>query len=235
MSLATNWPAFLIAVVVVSITPGPAMALVIRRSALRGLRAGLATVAGLELGLYCWALLVASGVAVVAASQAGYLALKVVGCVVLGWLALRSFRAWPEHRRTPSAAGPATPEPGRDAPAATPRAGALAAVSTRPRLATLRAVGEGLIVQPANPKAAIFLLALYPQFVAREAPLFAATAVLGVVQVAIETVLYGALALFVARAADWSGSSVVRRRLEALTGTVLLALGVRLALSDRSG
>jgi threonine/homoserine/homoserine lactone efflux protein len=214
--LVTSLPAFLVAVVLVSATPGPAFALVVRRTAVRGLGYGLATVAGLEIGLYVWALLVASGFAVVAASEAGYLILKVVGCCVLLWLAWRSFRAWWLERREntvgPAATGGST-EP-------------------RPR-GLLWATGEGMVVQLANPKAAVFLLALYPQFVPRDRPLFATTAVLGLLQVAVEICVYGALALGVARAGSWFRSSVVRRRLEATTGTVLVALGVRLALSDR--
>src|SRR5262245_27866742 len=214
MGLATNLPAFVVAVVLVSASPGPAFALVVRRTALRGLGYGLATIAGLELGLYLWALLVASGFAVVAASEAGYLALKVVGCCVLLWLAVRSFRAWHAERR---------------------RATDLdldAAVVAVPR-GRLWAVGEGFVVQLANPKAAVFLLALYPQFVPHDRPMFATTAMLGVLQVAVECCVYGVLALGVARATAWFSRSAVRRRLEAVTGTVLLALGLRLALSDR--
>jgi threonine/homoserine/homoserine lactone efflux protein len=213
--LVTDLPAFVLAVVLVSASPGPAFALVVRRTALRGLGYGLATIAGLEVGLYLWALLVASGFAVVAASEAGYLALKVVGCCVLLWLAIRSFRAWYAERGraddpAPDAAAPTAPNRGR-----------------------LWAVGEGFVVQMANPKAAVFLLALYPQFVPADRPLFATTAVLGVLQVTVECCVYAALALAVARADRWFHRSVVRRRLEAATGTVLLALGVRLALSDR--
>lgn len=215
--MVTSLPAFLVAVVVVSLTPGPAFALVVRRTALRGLRYGVATVLGLEVGLYAWALLVAAGFAVVAASELGYLVLKVVGCLVLGWLAVRSLRAWWRERRAPTTYDPAA------APPAPSRRG------------LVWAAGEGLVVQLANPKAAVFLLALYPQFVPRDQPLFAATAALGVLQVSVETVLYVGLAVGVARAASWFRSSVVRRRLEALTGAVLLGLGIRLALSDRPG
>jgi threonine/homoserine/homoserine lactone efflux protein len=216
MHLVTNLPAFLLAVVLVSATPGPAFVLVVRRTALRGLAYGFATIAGLEIGLYVWALLVASGFAVVAASEAGYVALKVVGCAVLTWLAWRSFRAWHEERRHPTEVEPT-----------------LASGGTGARRSRWRAVGEGLVVQLANPKAAVFLLALYPQFVPDDRPLFRTTAVLGVLQVATEIVVYGSLALGVARARTWFRRSAVRRRLEAVTGSVLLALGVRLALSER--
>ena len=56
MELATSLPAFLLAVLLISASPGPAMALIFRRAALRGLAGAVPTVLGLELGLYCWAL-----------------------------------------------------------------------------------------------------------------------------------------------------------------------------------
>lgn len=221
--LVTNLPAFLLAVVLVSATPGPAFVLVVRRTAVRGLGYGLATVVGLEIGLYVWALLVASGFAVVAASEAGYLVLKVVGCGVLFWLAWRSFAAWRAERHYPTDLDPG--------------AGAVVdpadAVDPARRRGRLWAVGEGFVVQMANPKAAVFLLALYPQFVPADRPLFATTAVLGLLQVAVECCVYGALALGVSRANTWFRRSVVRRRLEATTGAVLVALGLRLAVSER--
>jgi threonine/homoserine/homoserine lactone efflux protein len=202
---AINLPAFLFAVVVITATPGPAVALIVRRTALRGLRYGLATVVGLEIGLYTWALLVASGFAVVAASEFGYAVLKVIGCLVLGWLAIRSFRTLDQSMSDDHDVG-------------------------RERN-WFWALGEGFVVQLANPKAAVFLLALYPQFVPRDQPLFQSTAILGVLQVLIETALYGSLAVGVTRASSWFRTSTVRRRMEALTGTVLVALGLRLALS----
>ena len=45
-------------------------------------------------------------------------------------------------------------------------------------------------MQLANPKAAVFMIAFYPQFVPAEGPVFATTALLGLLQITIETVLY---------------------------------------------
>ena len=70
MELATSLPAFLLAVLLISASPGPAMALIFRRAALRGLAGAVPTVLGLELGLYCWALFAGAGfAALVAASE----------------------------------------------------------------------------------------------------------------------------------------------------------------------
>src|SRR3954470_2927074 len=86
VDLASTLPAFLLAVLLISASPGPAMALIFRRAALRGLAGAVPTVLGLELGLYCWALFAGAGGALVAASEVAYLALRVVGAAVLLYL-----------------------------------------------------------------------------------------------------------------------------------------------------
>lgn len=52
MDLIGPLPAFLLAVLLISASPGPATALILRRVALRGTRAAVPTVLGLEAGLY---------------------------------------------------------------------------------------------------------------------------------------------------------------------------------------
>lgn len=90
MDLIHLLPAFVVAVVLISASPGPAMALILRRAALGGFRGAVPTVVGLEAGLYLWALLAAAGFsALVAASEMAFLALRVVGAAVLVGLGLR--------------------------------------------------------------------------------------------------------------------------------------------------
>ena len=88
-------------------------------------------------------------------------------------------------------------------------------------------------MQLANPKAAVLVLAVYPQFVPVDRPVFATTALLGLLQVGLETRPYLALAAGVARAGSWFRRPRIRRRLEAVSGTVLVALGLRVAVSGR--
>jgi threonine/homoserine/homoserine lactone efflux protein len=208
-------PAFVLAVLLISASPGPAMALIFRRAALRGLRGAVPTVLGLELGLYAWALFAGAGfAALVAASEVGYLVLRVVGAAVLLYLGIKAWRtAWLARRDGAAAVGEEFP-----------------AVAGR-RWWT--AFGEGLVVQLANPKAAVFMIAFYPQFVPADGPVFATTALLGLLQVTIETVLYLALAAGVARAGVWFRRPAVRRRMEAVSGTVLVGLGLRVAVTSR--
>lgn len=230
MDLFAMMPAFVLAVVLISASPGPAMALILRRAALHGFRAAVPTVLGLELGLYLWALAAAGGLAVlVAASETAYLVLRVVGACVLVYLGVRAFQAaWAERRALslPDETGPGT----SDEAAAEGSPGTRGA---RRRRAGRRAFAEGLVVQVANPKAAVFMLAFYPQFVPADMPLFPTTAALALLQVLLETGLYLALAAGVSRAGGWFRTPRIRQRLEAASGTVLVALGLRIAASGR--
>jgi threonine/homoserine/homoserine lactone efflux protein len=88
------------------------------------------------------------------------------------------------------------------------------------------------MVQLANPKAAMFMIAFYPQFVPADMPLFTTAAALALLQVALEIVLYLALAAGVARAGAWFRRPAVRRRLDAVSGAVLVGLGVRVAATS---
>jgi len=210
MDLVSLLPGFVVAVVLISASPGPAMALILRRAAVHGFRGAVPTVLGLEAGLYLWALFAAAGLAaLVAASEVAYLVLRVVGAGFLLYLGIKAWRsAW---RPAPSSDDAMVTTGGGWAPA----------------------FGEGVLVMLANPKAAAFMIAFYPQFVPADRPLFATTAVLAVLQVVIEIVVYLSLAAVVGRASGWFRRSAIRRRLDAVSGTVLVALGVRMAVESR--
>lgn len=211
MDLVASLPAFVLAVVLISVSPGPAMALILRRAAIRGFGDTVPTVLGIEAGLYLWALAAAAGfAALLAASEVAYLVLRVMGAGVLVYLGGRVlWGLWRDRGRATDAV-------------------------TAPRPPTRRgrwaAFGEGLAVNLANPKAAVFMIAFYPQFVPADAALFATTAALALLQVAIELTLYLALAAGVARTGAWFRRPVVCRRMEAASGTVLVALGARVAV-----
>jgi threonine/homoserine/homoserine lactone efflux protein len=208
-TVGSSLPAFALAVLLISVAPGPAMALILRRAALRGMSGALPTVLGLEAGMFVWALVAGTGfAALVAASELAYLVLRVVGA---GVLLLLGVRAWLAAWR---GTGEAPPEP--------------IGPSGRRWWA---AFCEGAVVQIANPKAAILMIAFYPQFVPADGAVFATTAVFGAVQVLLELVFYLALTAGVARAAAWFRRPRIRRRIEAVTGTVLIALGLRVAVS----
>jgi threonine/homoserine/homoserine lactone efflux protein len=207
VELLRQLPAFVGAVLVISAVPGPAVALLIRRCSVGGFRAGVPVVFGLELGLYFWILAAGAGLAaLVATSAVAFTVLRVVGAAVLLGLGVQAFRA--ARRGEYAQLGPAS---------VLPRSGFL----------------TGLLTNLANPKAAVFTFAFYPQFIPHGYPLLPTAAVLGLLQVGMEIAVYLGFAALVGRARSWFTRARIRRRLDALCGTVLVGLGLRVAAESR--
>jgi threonine/homoserine/homoserine lactone efflux protein len=206
--MTPDLPAFALAVLVIAATPGPAVLLIVRRASLDGARAALATIAGLELGILIWAAAAASGLTALAlAIPASLQALRIVGAVVLALLGIRALvGAWRL------------------------RAGG-EEVSLAPTPRGRARFVEALLVQLSNPKAAVFMLAFFPQFIPPGADVAPTTALLVVVQIAVETVLFVAIALLAGLARGLLARPKVRRGMETLSGVVLIALAGRLAVS----
>lgn len=207
----TALPAFLLVVLITAASPGPAMALIFQRAGLHGFRAAIPTVLGVEVGLFLWAIAVGLGLAaLVAASEIAFIVLKIIGAVFLVYLGVRALlRGWRMRGDQPHAVS--EPQPSR----------------------AHNAFFEALIVQLANPKAALFLFAFYPQFLPPTGPVLRESVVLGLIQVGVETVLYLGLAALVGRAAAWFAKTKIRRRFEYASGVVLIALGLRVAVAAR--
>jgi len=199
-------PAFLAIAVVVVLTPGPATALVVRNSLRGGPRAAWATTAGNSTGILAWALASVLGIsALVAASEAAFATLKIVGAVVLVWLGVQAWRR--------SRAG-LPPEPADYARGA-------------------NHYREGLITSFANPKLAVFFVALFPQFVPENESVLAATLTMAAIIVAMDLVYFTGLSVLVSRTRHAFVERGWTRRMERIAGTVFIALGLRLALTDR--
>jgi threonine/homoserine/homoserine lactone efflux protein len=193
---------FLGIAVLVSLVPGPATALVVRSAVLHGRREAFHTVLGNSTGIVFWAVASALGIsALVAASEAAFLVLRVLGACVLVWLGVQALR------------GTAT-------------------VEERPRGARTP-YGQGLLTSAANPKLAVFFIALLPQFVPAGAPVLPWTLAMAVILICVDLLYFSALAWVVARARHALMGSSLARRVEQLTGAVMIGLGVRVALESR--
>ena len=110
----------------------------------------------------------------------------------------------------------------------------LAAVRRRPaHVVARRASGserrQGLLSNLGNPKMAVFFSSLLPQF----GDSFPVLLGLGLLFCALTLTWLSAYALAVARAGDVLRRPRVRRTIDAVTGTALVALGLRLATTDR--
>jgi threonine/homoserine/homoserine lactone efflux protein len=206
---------FLGLAVVVIVTPGPDTALTIRNTIAGGRAAGLGTGLGVASGQAIWTLAAAAGVAaLLVASEPAFLALKYAGAAYLVFLGLQTL------------AGAVRPSAARHAPEP-----ALPAV--RARLPVRTAWRQGMVSDLANPKMAVFYTSLLPQFTPADGPAFPVLLGLGVI---FSLMTFSWLALYataVDRLSDLLGRTGVRRALDAAMGTVLVALGGRLALEKR--
>ncbi|MEU5694746.1 LysE family translocator [Actinosynnema sp. NPDC020468] len=83
--------AFVAASFLIALSPGPGTAMVLRQS-VRGRGSALATVAGMEVGVACWAVAAALGLSVLlTASEVAYHALRIAGALFLVYLGVKAF------------------------------------------------------------------------------------------------------------------------------------------------
>lgn len=204
--------AFIAVAAVLVITPGPDFAVVVR-NALRGRRQGVATTAGTVSGLMVHTAVAALGLsAILAASAVVFTGVKVAGAGYLCWLGLRALRS----------AGSHDPEPGDHRRPVT-------------LLRTRLAFRQGLLTNVLNPKAPLIFLSVLPQFIPRGAAVLPRTLLLSVILVGLATAWYLTLAGLVATLQPVLSRPAVRRRLDRVTGVVLIGLGIRLVLEQRPG
>ncbi|RLL69424.1 LysE family translocator [Streptomyces sp. Z26] len=211
---------FLGACLLIALSPGPSTVLIIRNS-LRGRRTGMLTVLGNETGVFVWGLVAAFGLsALLAASEAAYDVLRFVGAGVLIVFGVQAIRA----ARRGDGTGPA---PYADASTGGDGGGSGAAAESR---AGRRAYRAGLLMNLANPKAALFAMSFLPQFVPSGAPQLPAMVGLAALWAVFEVGYYATYVWGVGRLKRLLTRPRVHRRLEQVSGGVLLALGARLAL-----
>jgi threonine/homoserine/homoserine lactone efflux protein len=192
---------------VVIMTPGPDTALTIRNVLLGGRSAGVATAFGVVAGQATWAVAASAGVvSILLASEALFQAVKLAGALYLIYLGARSlWSAW--------------------------RGGApIAAPGRRSNAGAFR---QGLISNLANPKMAVFFASILPQFAPRHGAVFATLLALGALFCAMTLAWLSLYSVAIGRLREVFNASRVRRALEGLTGAALVALGVRLAASER--
>ncbi|MGW3772118.1 LysE family translocator [Actinomadura verrucosospora] len=213
--------AFAGAAVLIALVPGPSTVVIMRQSLRSGRRAGLWAVLGNETGVLLWGVAAAVGLsALLAASRLAYEGLRVAGAVVLVWFGVRAL--WGARR-----GGPAATAAGEDLRDERGGGGAGAGASG------WRSYRLGLVTNFANPKAGVFAVSFLPQFVPEGWPVAAVLVGFSVLWALIDLVWYTAVVWLVGSARRVLGRPVVRRRLDQVSGVVLVGLGVRLAAEAR--
>jgi threonine/homoserine/homoserine lactone efflux protein len=213
--------AFVVVAGLLTITPGADMALVMRHALSGGTRPAFLASLGICLGTLLWGAASALGVAVVFARSAfAFAVLKYVGGAYLVYLGARALRGAVVSRGRPSG----RPHEGPEGP------------PLRARGLTngqWRAFAQGLFTNLLNPKVAVFYVTFLPQFVVPDRPVLSQSLFLAAMHVAMGLVWLTIYARFIDRMAAALLTDRVRRRIEAATGAVLMALGIRLALARR--
>lgn len=217
--MLTSVIAFVGAAGLVAMVPGPSTVVIVRQTVTSGRRSGLAAIAGNEVGVLFWGVAAALGLtALLTASRLAYESMRIAGAVFLIVFGVRAL--W--RARRPAAAALAAADPGTTADA---DAGVGAGRGRSFRL--------GVLTNLANPKAGVFAVSFLPQFVPPGASVAATLLLLSVLWVLIDMVWYSGLVWLVGGAARFLGASGLRRRLEQVSGVVLVGLGVRLAIEPR--
>ena len=207
--IEASWTLFIIASLVLIATPGQDMILVMSRSIVQGPRAGVATAAGVSVGLVGHTILAALGLgAILRTSDVLFVVLKLVGAAYLIYLGVGLLRAKGHELTMPSSA--------LRSPA--------------------RLFVDGALSNISNPKIAIFFFAFLPQFIPPAAtnPTLSIF-VLGLVFAALTFLMKAPIGLFAGTLSGWlRARPAVLKWLFRTSGAVLVGLGVRLALERRS-
>jgi len=198
---------FLVAALILAITPGPGIAYVVARTVAGGRAEGLASCLGTALGGMVHVLAAAAGLSLlVAQSATAFTVVKYVGAVYLIYLGIRLLTQ--KERGVPS------PD----------------AVARGPR----RALLEGIVVEVLNVKTALFFLAFLPQFIQTTAPVIPQLVLLGTICVVLNTLVDVAAVVSSARLLASPAVRAARARLlRRASGSTMVALGVYLALAKR--
>lgn len=206
--LEAQWLLFLLASVVVIITPGQDMILVMSRSVTQGTRAGLATSAGVSAGLVGHTMLATVGLgALLRTSEWLFVAIKLAGAAYLLYLGIQLLLTRSAHFSA-TASAPHSPA---------------------------RLLVTGAVSNISNPKIAVFYFAFLPQFVARDAAHPTLTIlVLGLLFAALTFVIKGPVAILAGRlSARLRSPPSELAWLFRCSGVVMVGLALRLALSRR--
>jgi threonine/homoserine/homoserine lactone efflux protein len=171
----------------------------------------LANIAGNSIGVLIWGALSALGVsALIAANEVAYDVLRLTGAGFLLYLGARALLA----RGSASVVSVAAP-----------------AESNGNGLAW-RAARKGLVNCLANPKLAVFFVALFPQFLTPGTPVLPAALGMAGVIVLLDVIVYGSVAIVVDRFRQ-AIRPIFMRRLSQASGAVLVLFGLRLAREAR--
>lgn len=205
-----QFPAFVLVVVALNLTPGPDITYIVGQTVAHGRRAGILSVLGISLGGCVHTILCAFGLTtLIAASPWAFTVIKYVGGVYLVYMGgkLLLYKATKSKNEV-----------------------------FIPRLTNRALVFRGFLTNVSNPKVLLFYITFFPQFVRPDSPnKTAAFIVLGAVFVALGFIHDSGVAWLAGNAVSSARlGSAGKFWMNRIVGLVFVALGVQLALSYHS-
>ena len=199
--------AFVLAASVLILIPGPNVTLIVANSLTYGARCAFTTIAGATLAQMAQLSLTVAGMTTVMSAMAGWFDwLRWLGVAYLLWLGVSMWRS----------------APAKMVDGATPRERAG------------RLFWQGFVVSLTNPKTLLFYAAFLPQFVDPAVAPMPQFALLSLTLLVISLTFDSSYCLLAGRIRPWLRGAAVERLRNRVTGTLLVASGVGLALARRS-
>jgi threonine/homoserine/homoserine lactone efflux protein len=198
--------AFALTALIIEITPGPNMTYLAALSLSSGMRTGFAAVAGIAIGLMTYGIVAALGLAaVIDSSPLLYGILRWGGVAYLLWLAWETWSS--ELETAPDATDGSDGEP-------------------------WIAFRRGLITNLLNPKAAVFYVAVLPEFIRPGAgPVMSQTLALSAVYVTIATAIHAGIVALAGSLQSMVAASNSRRMILRLLALALVVIAIWFALT----
>lgn len=201
-------PAFVVIAVLLIVTPGPDMALIAHNAIAGGRGPALFTAFGIMVGLLVWAAASVLGLAALLATSAeAFRIVTLVGAAYLVYLGVRTLLSL----------CPVADVSGSDAIP----------------MQTGSAFRQGLLTNLLNPKIAVLFTGLIPQFVSPGPAAALESLVLAGIFISLGLFWITGFAIVASAAAQWLRRPRVNRVITAVTGTVLVGFGARLAIQSR--
>jgi threonine/homoserine/homoserine lactone efflux protein len=197
--------AFILVVFGLFLIPGPAVLLMITRSAHEGTKTGIITGLGIATGDFIHVLLAAVGFsAILMTSTAAFTIVKIAGAAYLLYMGIRAILAKASSIKMPDVV----------------------------QESLLKVYRHGILVEALNPKTALFFLALFPQFVnAESGTIVTQFLILGVIFVVLTVIYTTILAVFTGRIGQLIKRGTGKNRWgQKVLGLLYIGLGLQVLL-----
>ena len=207
----TNFETFLIAATLLNLTPGADTMYILGRSISQGKKAGILSAIGISTGSLVHCIIAAFGLSIIIAKSAiAFSTIKYLGAAYLIYLGVKALmtKSQTEFEIEQMA---------------------------KKKTSNRKIFASGILTNILNPKVALFFLAFLPQFID---PNYATNSlpfiILGLTFIVTRTVWCLALALFSAKLSDRIRKNYkIKMWLDRITGGIFIALGIKLALSEK--